>query len=230
MSISNVAAEKKTSALLAQPTGAVSADPGPASAPLPPNSKLASKADMVASARPPSGLGNLTALQVRALMMEIGFSETKSKYNSVDASNYCGKYQFSSQNLVDLGYIKADYLEHYGQTSNTGVVHVAGAWTGKDNITKLEDFLAAEQAQDTGIFVLLTNYYNALVKLNGIKPDDTVSTVAGMLSVAHAIGTAAAKKWRESSVGADVYGTSAGEYFKLGQYAVDVLGVPNIVR
>lgn len=230
MSISNVAAEKKTIAKTSTPVSGVSKDPGPASAPMPANSQLASKSDLVAAPRPASSVGILTLVQTKALLLQIGFSETKNKYEVVDVNNHCGKYQFTGQNLVDLGYIKEDYLAEYGQGSSTGVVHIAGSWTGKNNVSNLGDFLMAESLQDAAMLRLLTQYYESMSKLNAIKPNDTVSTIAGMLCVAHAIGPTAAKKWRDTGVGEDLYKVPAGIYFSIGQYAVDVLGVPTKTR
>lgn len=230
MSISNTKAEKKIITKTINPQGGISTDPGPASAGTPPGAKMASKSDMVSAPKAPSGIGNLTAVQVKAIILQIAFSETKSNPGAVDVNNYCGKYQFTAQNLVDLGYIKADYYEQYGQGSNTGAVHIAGAWTGKNNIQDLGDFLAAEPLQDNAMFQLLNSYYESLNRLNGIKPGDTVSTIAGMLCVAHALGPSAAKKWRDTAVGEDVYKTPGGSYFGIGQYAVDVLSIPSSIR
>lgn len=225
MSISNTKAEKKIITKTADPRGGISNDPGPASAGTPPSAKLAAKSDMVAAPKAPSSLNDLTAVQVKAIILQIAYSETKVNPRAIDVNNYCGKYQFTTQNLVDLGYIKADYYEQYGQSTGTGAVHIAGSWTGKNNITNLSDFLTAEALQDAAMFQLLTEYYDSLNRLNGIKPEDTVSTIAGMLCVAHALGPVAAKRWRDSGVGEDVYKTPGGVYFGIGQYAVDVLSI-----
>ena len=69
---------------------------------------------------------------------------------------------------------------------------------------------------------LKLNYSN-LRRIDAIKSEDNICTVAGMLSAAHLIGAGGAKKWRYSGSGSDANGTTATSYFNMGRYAVDVL-------
>jgi hypothetical protein len=52
----------------------------------------------------------------------------------------------------------------------------------------------------------------------------------GMLFVAHVLGPAAAKTWRDSGIGQAEDGTPAGDFYSLGKYAGDVLASPTGIK
>lgn len=170
---------------------------------------------------PPGGIGPLTAIQVKALTTQIAFSESTYNYSSVNSLSYLGKYQIGAAVLVDQSYIKRDAYLLYGNKA----VNYPTSWTGKDGITDKETFLRSDTIQEKAMFTLLKSNYSQLVKKQGIKEGDDLCTIAGMLTVAHLIGAAAAKTWREKATGGDANGTTGTTYFNMGRYAVDVLAV-----
>ena len=205
-------------------------DPGPKSATSPAPDLCAKKTDVVTGKIAPGGIIGLTGGQVKALLVQMALSLSNNSYTAVDPTNRVGKYQFSTDVLVSRGYIKEDwYLEH-GQSGAKGTVHQLSAWTKKDGISKLTEFLSADQLQESIMYTLLTDYYNALLRNLGIKTGDTPGTIMGMLFVAHMVGTNTAKKWRETGVGQTSSGTNLGDYYSLGKYAGDVLSSPTGIK
>lgn len=169
------------------------------------------------------GIGPLTAEQTKALVQQTGWSESGCKYSVTNQLNYCGKYQLGAAALADLGYIKLDAYRLYGGNK---AIEYASSWTGKDGITNKQDFLNNGPIQEKIMLALLRMNYNNLVRNGGIKEGDDQCTIAGMLSVAHLLGAAGAKKWRMTAGGADANGMTGSKYFNRGRYAVDVLAAP----
>jgi hypothetical protein len=161
----------------------------------------------------------LTAIQTKALMTQIAFSESTFSYSSVNSLNYLGKYQIGAAVLVDQSYIKRDAFLLYGNKS----VNYETSWTGKDGMNSKETFLRSDSIQEKSMFTLLKSNYSTLLRIGGIKEGDDQCTVAGMLTVAHLIGAGGAKKWRLSAAGGDANGVTGTTYYNMGRYAVDVL-------
>ena len=168
---------------------------------------------------PASAVGPLTIEQTKALMTQIGYSESTNNYKANNQFNYIGKYQFGAAVLSDQGYIKKDALALYGNNA----VNYPSSWRGKDGINSKEDFLSNPGVQETAMLALLNVNYSTLVKTQGIKNEDDQCTVGGMLTVSHLLGTGGANTWRKTGVGQDANNTSGTTYFNRGRYAVDVL-------
>jgi len=179
---------------------------------------------------PPSGLGNqikLTQFQVKCLMAELGYFE--SKLSSAKINNdgtRIGKYQVDAAYLADKsrGYIKADALTQY----KIKTLSKSESWTGKDQISKQDDFLANEGIQDSIQYAEFNKSYSDLFSNAGLVSSDDICTVAGMLFVTHQFRSAAkAKDWRDLGNLIDINGISGETYFNHGRYAIDVLSATN---
>jgi hypothetical protein len=229
-SIAEQTPPKKTTTLSAESRGAGSTDPGPKSASSPYADLCARKTDMVSGKNPPGGILGLTAGQVKALQVQMAFTLSNNLYSAVDPNNNAGKYMLSTDILVSQGYIKEDWYKEFGKTGTGGVIQLPGAWTKKNGISNLTEFLMAEQLQESIMYTQLTENYNVLLRNTGIKAGDTPGTIMGMLFVAHVLGPAKAKQWRDSGVGQADDGTSAGDYYGLGKYAGDVLASPTGIK
>ena len=197
-------------------------DPGPreaagAGVTKPVNKSFLSRADAPTVT---AGIGPLSAAMIKALMTQIGWTESGCKYNVVNTIGFCGKYQFGAAALVETGHIKRDAFTLYGGNKAIGI---ASSWTGRDGLNSKEDFLSNGPVQEKLMQFLLKMNYNNLVRNGGIKEGDDLCTVAGMLSVAHLLGVTGAKRWRSTGGGADAFGTTGTMYFNRGRYAVDVL-------
>ena len=200
-------------------------DPGPRDAAGQGVSKAVNKSFLTRADAPvvTEGIGPLTTDMIKALMTQIGWTESGCKYNVVNTIGYCGKYQFGAAALVETGHIKRDAYTLYGGNKAIGI---PTSWTGKDGLNSKEDFLNNGPVQEKLMQFLLKLNYNNLVRNGGIKPGDDICTVAGMMAVAQLLGASGAKKWRLTGGGVDAYGTTGSMYFNRGRYAVDVLAAP----
>jgi hypothetical protein len=229
-SINDLTPPRKTTTLSAESKGVGSTDPGPRIAPPPIVENCAKKTDLVTAKNPPGGILGLTAMQVKALHVQIALILSYGQYSAVDPYNKIGKYLFDTSVLVAQGYIKEDWYREFGQEGTGAAVQLLGSWTKKDGITGITDFLAAEQLQESIMYSLTTENYSALLRNNGIKSGDTPGVIMGMLFVAHVLGVSAAKTWRETGVGNDRDGTEAGLYYSYGKYAGDVIASPTGIK
>lgn len=176
----------------------------------------------------------LIPTQMKALMLQIGYAESKLDYAAQDASlGRIGRYKFNGFVLRDYGYIKKDYVSKYG----TGAVFTDSAYTGKDGITDTASFMAAKGVQDNLMETILNDHYKYMVKTRGIQLQDDVCTVAGMLSVAYFMrdsergffsGNPAdqAKFWREQGNNIkNKQDQTPDTAYNQGRYAIDVLSI-----
>lgn len=200
-----------------------SMDPGPRSAQSSGVKNPVNKSYLYRADNPPitDTVGPLTAEQTRALMTQIGWSESTFNYSAENRLSYIGKYQTGAAALVDLGYIKRDAYQLYGNRA----VNYATSWTGKDGIATKEQYLSSGTVQEKVMIALMKMNHRTLERIGAIRSSDDQCTVAGMLAAAHLIGAGGAKKWRETGSGADANGTTGATYFNMGRYAVDVLAV-----
>lgn len=169
---------------------------------------------------PSSGIGPLSTYHVKCLMAQIAFNESRWDYKVSNQFNFVGRYQFGAPALADCGYIKPDYVKQYGGNK---CLNITSSWTNKDGIGSIEDYKSTPSAQENAMFELMNRNYKTLVRIGGIKPDDDLCTIAGLIQVAHLLGAGGAKNWRNSGGGQDANGTTGATYFNRGRYAIDVL-------
>ena len=204
---------------------AAEADPGPKLAATQPGTKLMGK-DLLNRddvPNPSAGIGPLSQFQIKCLMAQLAFAESNFNYEQVDSSNtYLGRYQIGAYALLDLKYIKSEYVTKY----TTEAVRYPDAWFGTDGLDSAEAFLAGKGKQEKAMFALLKMNYEALIKKSndkyGISPDDDLCTVAGMLAVSLLLGPGGARTWRQTG-GGDARAVSAAAYYNRGRHAIDVL-------
>ena len=204
---------------------AAEADPGPKLAATQPGTKLLGKDSLNRDdiPNPSAGIGPLSQFQIKCLMAQLAFAESNFDYALVDSSNtYLGRYQIGAYALLDLKYIKSEYVTKY----TTEAVRYPDAWFGTDGLDSAEAFLAGKGKQEKAMFDLLKMNYEALIKKSndkyGISPDDDLCTVAGMLAVSLLLGPGGARTWRQTG-GGDARAVSAAAYYNRGRHAIDVL-------
>ena len=223
-------------------TGSGNLDPGPESAKgkavvSPAPSEKMSSADAPKPgpiAAIESKVPGLIATQVKALMIQIGYAESGLNYAAQDVTlGRIGRYKINGNLLRDYGYIKDDYLSNYG----TATVFRDDSWTGKDGISTTDDFIAAKGTQDSLMELILNDYYKALVNNQGIKIQDDVCTVAGMMSVAYFLRDSErgllsgnppdqARFWREqANTITNKQKQTCDTPYNQGRYAIDVLAI-----
>ena len=198
-------------------------DPGPAEAqsrpvdnPMPKDWVLRPDAP-----NPPGGIGPLSQWQVKCVMAQMAYSESRFDYQIKERNrgNYLGRYQIGAAVLTQYDYIYDEYFSQY----KTLAVRYPDAWTGIDNIRNQDDFLANEAAQEKLMYTLMSSNYRTLLGNKGIKDGDDLCTVAGMLCVAQLLGATGAKNWRYSAQGKDANGSSGTIYYNRGRYAIDIV-------
>jgi hypothetical protein len=170
---------------------------------------------------------NLSQAQAKAMMAELGYFESKFDYNYISSDGVrIGKYAVDAQYLAAAGYIKPDAIKQYGNKSLTN----SNSWTGREGIQSIDDFFGSPNAQETIQYTEFTDNYSALVANGGIKPDDDVCTAAGMMFVAHQMGSAdLAAKWRKDGSIFDSQGRDGAVYYNQGRYAIDILAAGGAV-
>ena len=184
---------------------------------------------------PSGGIGDsspkLSQAQVKAMMAELGYFESRFDYALVSDNGRIGKYQVDAQYLADAGYIKSDAIAQY---SASNALSQDESWSGEDNIQSQDDFLGSPNTQDTIQFNEFSTNYDSLISNGGIQSTDDICTVAGMLFVAHQFrSTDQALQWRQQGGLTDSLGRNGSVYFNQGRYAIDILasggaaGVPS---
>jgi hypothetical protein len=168
---------------------------------------------------PTATVGPLSITQTKALLTQIGHSESGSNYASVNALNQLGKYRIGAKTLSDQGYIKPGAFEKFGNNA----VNYPTSWTGKDGIVSKESFLLGNQTQEKVMQNSLNSNYQSLLSSGAIKSNDNPTKIAGLLSVSHSLGSDEANKWSRTGSGAAANGTSGSTYFNMGRYSVDIL-------
>jgi hypothetical protein len=180
---------------------------------------------------PLGGINRLNKLHVKAINTVLAKTLSGFSYAFINPNNYTGKYQLSPKTLIDLGYLKQNYYDQY----SSGAVKKEDAWTGKDSITSIDLWFNSSGTQEKAMYTLLRKNYAELSANQGILPDDSICTIAGMLCVAHVLGPGlgtesmpGARRWRATGGGRDINGNQGTTFFSLGRYAIDVLASKTI--
>ncbi len=117
---------------------------------------------------------------------------------------------------------------------------VYGSWTGKDSISKQEDWLTATGTQEQLMEEIIGNNYTKLCAVGAIKSGDDICTVAGMIAASYFYRTGAtssltgnpvdkARFWREQGTQTNDIGITGAVPFNHGRYAIDVLSTVSIL-
>lgn len=146
------------------------------------------------------------------LLLALGKSLSENNYSKIGANGELGKYQFTVDNLVTLGYV---FLLG-GTNLDRGILDDNSLWTGQENVRSKEQFLANRTVQENSMLSLIKNNYDALKKLGKIKESDNYQIVAGLLAAAHITGPLGADDLSRK----DANGKKVQEYFILGNSAL----------
>ena len=173
---------------------------------------------------PEGPIGELDSTEIRALTAQLGYTESRGDYEKVEPTGFVGKYQFSVDDLENLGYVKE------GLENNIDSITNPNNWVNKDNITNLEDFLQSKELQEQAMFNLIKNNYATLQSTGAIVKSMTKDVISGLLSVAHLAGAMAATTWYKTGrYVLNANGYTASDYFNRGKFSTtqtDVYG-PN---
>lgn len=196
-------------------------------------SQLQIQGDLIGRGTPgdKNSIPGLTAKQQKALAVEIGFVESGGSVG-YKTSDRVGKYAINAVLLKEYGYIKSDYLSKY----KLDAINQTGAWTGKDEVNSLADFLKTETAQDFCMVSFIKDAWNRLFNSRGIDFDDSICVAGGMVYATYFFRdetqlfgsdvnamVLSAKTWRKQNTGKDSTGATPHEVYNCGRYAIDIL-------
>ena len=172
-----------------------------------------------------SGVTGLIATQVKAMLIQIGYTESNLNYDSISSTRgMVGRYKINSQLLKENGY------------TNGKDVFTPANWLGKDGIASADDWANNPGVQEKVMEKIANDYYAKLVANGGLKTTDDVCTVSGMISTAYFFReyTAGllsggpvdqAKFWRTQATQTNKQGESGEIAYNQGRYAVDILSL-----
>ena len=172
----------------------------------------------------PSTIRGLTEAETRAYLGVLGKRESAGKYTTVNSYNFLGKYQFGTQALEDIGYVKAGSNKAQGGAGGyQSALDDPSNWTGKNGATSREAYLQSAVAQEGAIIAFTNKNYQYVSSGSGKVPLNSLSSVeiGGYLMAAHLKGNTGAKALYRGEVRRDAYGSSTEEYYKLGAGAVN---------
>lgn len=165
---------------------------------------------------PKKGIGPLSKDDLTAYLAQLGKSESSHRYG-IQKGQYLGKYQIGIVALKDMGYIK-------DSVTDASQLDIPSNWVGgPDKPNNKDEYLNSPDLQEKAVWEYTNKNYSYLVANGGITKEMSKEEIAGMLSTAHLLGAGGANTWRTSGVGADANGTTGGDYFQRGKYAVSVL-------
>ena len=154
-------------------------------------------------------VGPLDESQMKKLNADLRQQESSGNYRAVNQIGYCGAWQWGAPGLIDMGFVKSG--------TSTRSLEADSCWTGKDGISKRDDFLGnKDQVQDKLIVRWMKYNYKRLLALNVITKEDTPAHVAGMLCVCHLLGPGGARDFKNGKNRTDANGVGPKKYYDLG--------------
>jgi serralysin len=142
----------------------------------------------------------------------LGFSESSNRYNFVSDHGYAGKYQLSEVALRMIGY--------YGD-DGTAAIDWKDAWTGKNGIASLSDWLSNPAIQDKAAGEWFSYLWTSEFRYEGVQKyvGQTINginvTESGLLAAAHLVGSDAVAAYLDSggsNISKDPNGTTVENY------------------
>jgi hypothetical protein len=180
--------------------------------------------------RASQAVGTLNVEQLSSALIGIAFTETRGD-SARDGSDYqvinpstrqLGRYQHSPQTLETLGYIKAGSTSLYGSQA----VDRADVWTSRarsEGVTTGRDYLQSPGLQEKAQMEYMNLAHKTMTASGVITANSPPEHVAGMLSVAQAIGPTNAVKWARgdsSATDRNPSGVTATSYYAVGRNSI----------
>lgn len=195
-------------------------------------------------------IGSLTSDDLQRMFMVLRERESSGNYRVVNPIGYAGAYQFGSDLLAGLGYLRPDAKKVYKSTPRTDFALIClqkglisqskynsvpeqsryyfnffclatdEVWTSKAG-RSAAGFLANTDTQDRAVYEAFRANYNDLVSRRVLNNPDTRERTAGYLFVSHLLGIGGAMKLARGVNGADQNGTRATSYYRLGVNAIN---------
>ena len=153
--------------------------------------------------------------QTAAYLGAVGFRESTNRYGLVNSIGFAGKYQFGSAALKEAGMLNSS------ASNRNSSMDTPSNWTGQYGCNSKQDWLNnVGNCQEFAMITYTNTNRRYLLNNGGIRSNDTVEQIGGMLMGAHLLGAGGMRNWRNGGGGADAYGTTGEEYYALGSQAI----------
>lgn len=161
-------------------------------------------------------IGLLDVDDVTALNAQISYNESGGDYEFINETDQTvGKYGFDTMDLIEAGYVKdgtPDTIEALQNSNN---------WRGFENISSLNDFVAAPGAQEKLQNDLMKKTYNALMSTGVIKKSSPIGTIAGLVNAALKSDVNSVVKYVTKGILPSQNGNALTTAYRRGQYSIN---------
>lgn len=133
-------------------------------------------------------------------------------YNSIDNNGNLGKYGFSPQQLINLGYVKPTTARTLAGVENPN------NWSGLNGVNSATEFRLNGPIQELAMYDITRQNYSQLQNAGLIDADTTKSEIAGLLNACHRSSVEEVTEWART--GRDLSGTNRlSIFYNQGQYS-----------
>ena len=161
-------------------------------------------------------IAGLSQSQLDTLKANIRQKESSNNYQVVNQLGYVGAYQMGAASLVDVGYVDREAYNRASKGPGWQKEFLANPNNWKTQ-GGLQGYLNSPSLQDQAYDSLTNRNYRSLTRLGVIDENSNPNEVSGYLATSHLLGPGGARDLKDGKVGRDANGTSAREYFEIGQ-------------
>lgn len=196
--------------------------------PKPAANLLITETDVLLQPYPVSLISEFSVGQTRAILAQASkiFSPFN-QYHSQDSAGRVGKYQFSSEVLETLGYLKKGATESVKDQpgANALAINTGSNWTGLNQINSITDWFNSPGVQERAVVDLYQLNLRHLNSISSVVSSLESNKLAGLLLVAHVSGGSEALRLLNYNLGKiavlDDFLDRMNQYFYAGSSAYD---------
>lgn len=156
-------------------------------------------------------LDPLTKDNLSTIYSVISEKVSENNFAKVGDNNELGKFQFTVENLIDLGYVQRPTGD-----IDPSILDDDSYWIGKNGVRSKQNFLENSSAQESAMFSLTEKNYKNLIRLGKITDTEDPAILAGLLVTSHIAGTTNSDKLDKKTES----GEKLKDYFILGNKAL----------
>jgi hypothetical protein len=167
----------------------------------------------------------LSASQTKALLAQIGQSESGGNYQATNSLGFSGKYQFGAQALETQQYLKPGSSK---TGTNKQVISNSSNWTGKNGCNSQQDWLNNPTVQEQAMVIFCNSNCKQLQQYGVITANSTPEQIGGYMYAACLGGVGnTVKLWQyQNNQGGtdfqDANGTTSSSRYNIGSNAVQL--------
>ena len=159
--------------------------------------KPASAGEFIAQPPPTAGIGDLSNVQVQALMAQYGYSVSDNNKSFFDESGQIGKYGINAEELIAQGYLKEGTLQTREALENPN------NWIGKNGINSAENFLSSPTIQERVMYDTTKETYAKLEGLGLITISTNAEDAAALVGAAKYASPEEVNNWVTKGISSD---------------------------